>query len=375
MAYNVRNSKGEIFVTVEDGKKDDTTTSVVFIGKRYVDFGLIQNQNALQMLEHFSASIPPLQPVIGQLWYDSTPGVEILKVFTSETIGWRALGYTNTLTDSVVNDNIIFTGETTFSNEATFNNITEFNSVISLTSIIVADSTTVNGGDMVFEVPVVFSDTTTFAGSTVFSGSLSITAPVAFDSTMQVNDTFTAQAQAVFLGPIDMSAKLTCDDISAEDIVGFNLSGLTQTISGLTQTSTLDVSSIATVNTLIVSASTTLDSVIVTAFIETSTQINVQTGTAYTAAISDRNGIITMNNGAGNVFTLDPVGTTNYPVGQVMEVIQLGAGATTITAGAAVDLNGVTAGSGIITAQNDVVKIRHVATDVWIMNGDHGAVA
>jgi hypothetical protein len=104
-------------------------------------------------------------------------------------------------------------------------------------------------------------------------------------------------------------------------------------------------------------------------------QVNPQTGTSYTAAISDVNAIITMQNAAANVFTIDPVATTLYPVGFTCEIIQLGAGATTIQAGAAVDLNGVTAGGGAIAAQYSVVKIRHVASDIWIVDGDISAIA
>lgn len=110
-------------------------------------------------------------------------------------------------------------------------------------------------------------------------------------------------------------------------------------------------------------------------YITTLIQVNVQTGTSYTAALTDANAIITMDNGSANVLTLDPFSTIAYPVGFVIEVIQLGAGATTITAGASVELNRITAGSGILTAQDDVVRIRNVAADTWIVSGDIGAIS
>jgi hypothetical protein len=110
-------------------------------------------------------------------------------------------------------------------------------------------------------------------------------------------------------------------------------------------------------------------------YVTTAHQVNAQTGTTYTTVLTDANAMITMSNAASNVFTIDPVATTAYPVGFTCEIIQLGAGATTIQAGAAVNLNGVAAGGGVITAQYDVVKIRHVASDTWIVDGVIGTIA
>lgn len=103
--------------------------------------------------------------------------------------------------------------------------------------------------------------------------------------------------------------------------------------------------------------------------------VNPQVGTSYVLALTDSDGIVTMDNAGANTVTINPVGTTAYPVGYIVEVIQLGTGATTITAGAGVALNGVTAGSGTITAQYDVIKLRHVASDVWVVDGNIGVIA
>jgi len=110
-------------------------------------------------------------------------------------------------------------------------------------------------------------------------------------------------------------------------------------------------------------------------FVQTTEQVNPQIGLMYTLALTDTNAIVTMSNVSANTLTINPVATTAYPLGHVTEIIQLGAGATTLTAGAGVTLNGVAAGSGTITARYDVIKIRHVASDVWIVDGDIGAIA
>ncbi len=105
------------------------------------------------------------------------------------------------------------------------------------------------------------------------------------------------------------------------------------------------------------------------------TNVNPQTGTSYTLALDDQYDVVTMDNAGANTVLIDPVGTTNYPVGYTVEIIQLGAGATSIEAGAGVTLNGVSTGSGTITAQYDVIKLRHVASDEWIVSGDVGAIS
>jgi len=108
--------------------------------------------------------------------------------------------------------------------------------------------------------------------------------------------------------------------------------------------------------------------------------------------ITDGDYVITVIN--GTTFSLDGIDSTaytpyttggtatetippiySYPVGYTVEVVQLGAGATTIQAGLGITLNGVSGGGGNVTAQYDVVKLRCVAANTWIVNGDIGAIA
>lgn len=102
---------------------------------------------------------------------------------------------------------------------------------------------------------------------------------------------------------------------------------------------------------------------------------NAQSGTSYTAVLSDRGKIVTMNNGAGNVFTIPDSTAVAYPVGTEIRVIMIGAGATTITGssgGGGVTVNGVSQSSGIITAVWDEVRLYKVATDTWYAVGEVG---
>ena len=104
--------------------------------------------------------------------------------------------------------------------------------------------------------------------------------------------------------------------------------------------------------------------------------INLQSvSNTYTIQLTDNGDMITMDRGLANTVTINPVSTTDYPVGFLVEIIQLGLGLTTITASAGVNLNGVSGGSGSISARYGVVKLRHVSDNVWVVNGDIGAIS
>lgn len=63
-------ANGTIFVA--DGQKNSDSASLTFIGKNAPSFGISVNQDFLYLLENFSNSTPPLVPIQGQLWYDSS---------------------------------------------------------------------------------------------------------------------------------------------------------------------------------------------------------------------------------------------------------------------------------------------------------------
>ena len=81
MPYTVDYStSSKTAITVNDGTVD-TSTSVNLIGKNYTNFGELLNENLLHLLENFANANAPTNPTEGQLWYDSTPGKEQLKVY------------------------------------------------------------------------------------------------------------------------------------------------------------------------------------------------------------------------------------------------------------------------------------------------------
>lgn len=82
MAYTISYTdvanKGTI--TVEDSTINRETT-LGFPGRNTTSYGAVVAENFLHLLENFAATTAPSQPIEGQLWYDSTLGVESLKVY------------------------------------------------------------------------------------------------------------------------------------------------------------------------------------------------------------------------------------------------------------------------------------------------------
>lgn len=103
--------------------------------------------------------------------------------------------------------------------------------------------------------------------------------------------------------------------------------------------------------------------------------VNAQTGTAYTLVLGDRNGIVTMSNGSANTLTIPTNASVAFPTNTIINILQIGAGATSITGDTGVTVNGVSAGSGDIQNQYQGVALLKVATNTWVASGDIGTVA
>lgn len=65
-------------------------TSLRFPGKNYSGYAPVFAENFLHLLENFARNTAPLNPVQGQLWYDNSSGVNLLKVY--DGTNWTAAG-------------------------------------------------------------------------------------------------------------------------------------------------------------------------------------------------------------------------------------------------------------------------------------------
>lgn len=96
---------------------------------------------------------------------------------------------------------------------------------------------------------------------------------------------------------------------------------------------------------------------------------NAQTGTSYTLVIGDAGKMITMSNASANTLTIPPNSSVAFPTNSRIDIIQYGAGQTSIAAGAGVTIR--SSGSKLkLTGQYSGASLWKKGTDEWVLVGD-----
>ena len=72
MSYKLNKTDGELLVELADGQIDTTTTDITLVGRNYKGFGESVNENFIKMVENFANTAAPGNPLVGQLWYDTS---------------------------------------------------------------------------------------------------------------------------------------------------------------------------------------------------------------------------------------------------------------------------------------------------------------
>lgn len=100
--------------------------------------------------------------------------------------------------------------------------------------------------------------------------------------------------------------------------------------------------------------------------------INAQTGTSYTGVLSDAGAVITLSNASAITFTIPPNSSVAYPIGTVLDLIQIGAGQVTISQGSGVTITsvGATPSAPKCRVQHSGASAIKTATDTWRVVGD-----
>ena len=98
MAYIISKSDGTA-ITILDGTKDTTSTSITLFGRLAQNYGDQTNENFLHLLENFALTTSPANPIAGQLWYDT--GLDNIKAYTGSA--WVTVG-------SNIQGNVALTG-------------------------------------------------------------------------------------------------------------------------------------------------------------------------------------------------------------------------------------------------------------------------
>jgi hypothetical protein len=104
MAYIINDyGSSNVRLTIQDGIVDNST-SLNLIGKNVSNFGALQNENFLYLLENFANSSSPANPIPGQLWYNVS--TETLSYYNSND--WVGLNVLNTNQSTVQTDSLYF---------------------------------------------------------------------------------------------------------------------------------------------------------------------------------------------------------------------------------------------------------------------------
>ena len=95
-----------------------------------------------------------------------------------------------------------------------------------------------------------------------------------------------------------------------------------------------------------------------------SDDVRADTSTGYTLVLGDAGRQVTMSNASASTLTVPPNSSVAFAIGVRIQVIQLGAGAVTLTAGAGVTLNSASTSVTLVQYQSAILVKQ--ATNVWI---------
>lgn len=88
MSYQINKTNGSLLVNLTDGNLDKNTTNLVLVGRNYTGFGEFINENFVKLLENFSNTAAPSNPLEGQLWWDASEK----KIKAYNGTDWKSLG-------------------------------------------------------------------------------------------------------------------------------------------------------------------------------------------------------------------------------------------------------------------------------------------
>ena len=88
MSYQLNKTDGTLLTALIDGQIDTASTNLTLVGKNYTGYGEAFNENFIKLLENFSNTAAPSNPLTGQIWWDTSS--KRLKVYDGTV--WKASG-------------------------------------------------------------------------------------------------------------------------------------------------------------------------------------------------------------------------------------------------------------------------------------------
>ena len=72
MSYQLNKTDGTLLLDLIDGQIDTASTNLTLVGRNYTGYGESFNENFIKLLENFSNTAAPSNPLTGQLWWNSS---------------------------------------------------------------------------------------------------------------------------------------------------------------------------------------------------------------------------------------------------------------------------------------------------------------
>ena len=88
MSYQLNKTDGTLLLDLIDGQIDTASTNLTLVGRNYTGYGEAFNENFIKLLENFSNTAAPSNPLTGQLWWDNSD--QRLKVYNGTV--WKSSG-------------------------------------------------------------------------------------------------------------------------------------------------------------------------------------------------------------------------------------------------------------------------------------------
>ena len=123
MAYTIVKSDGTVLTTIADGTINTTSTSLGLPGRNYAGYGQSLDTNFVHAMENFADTVPPSNPLRGQLWYNTNNSTLYVCPTDGESnaLAWLALTATSsggntsfgavTVTGNLTSNNLAATNE------------------------------------------------------------------------------------------------------------------------------------------------------------------------------------------------------------------------------------------------------------------------
>jgi hypothetical protein len=161
---------------------------------------------------------------------------------------------------------------------------------------------------------------------------------------------------------------------------GLSYFGGTGTVSSITAGTGLSGGTITSTGTIAIDTSVTVDLTTAQTLTNktlTDPKINLAFDAetaSYTAVLANNGQVVTMNNASANTFSIPTNASVQFPIGTQINVLQIGAGQTTIqavTSGTTSVLStGATAAAPKLRVQYSAATCLKAGTDLWYVFGD-----